>query len=56
MTHTPRWTMTDGMVSPLGAALARLPPTLARPWIWIPPIIHVESNSAGYVSRTASFS
>src|SRR5439155_7709495 len=37
-----------GMVSAAGEALHRLPPTLARPWIWMPPIRKTASIRPGY--------
>ena len=39
--------ITGGMVSPDGAALHRLPPTVARPWIWMLPIMPAASMRPG---------
>ena len=36
-----------GMESPAGPLLQRLPPRLARDWIWTLPMIDAESTSAG---------
>ena len=43
----------DGMVSPDGAELHRLPPRLARPWMAMPPTILAESMIPAYPATTA---
>ena len=39
MWHTAEWVIRLGIVSALGEALHKLPPKVARPCIWMPPII-----------------
>jgi len=42
-----------GPVSAAGEALHRLPPTEARPWIWVDPIRSIDSTSPGHSRATS---
>ena len=47
--------MSVGIESAAGELLQRLPPRLARDWIWIPPMSAAESMMAGKRFASSAF-
>ena len=53
--HTAPAAISAGTLSAAGEPLQRLPPSEARPWIWVEPISSSASTTPGHAAFTASF-